>query len=151
MKKLLAISALLLSTSVFANQFDGTYRTFDCVKYGRYFYKVEMTLKSGDLSHFGTIKQSVLKYKKDSCSSSDLIDRNVKNLEYINLFPSNDGHFFNIDVKVNGRTVYDIIDKDYYRGVPHIFFGKGGPAKRERNRPTRIDENRRFGDVRFDN
>lgn len=150
MKKLLAVSALLLSTSVFANQFDGTYRTFDCVKYGRYFYKIEMTLKSGDLSHFGTIKESVLKYKKDTCDAYDLIDRKTSNFEYINLFPTSKG-FFNIDVKVNGRVVYDIIDKYRYHGVPHIFFGQGGPAKRERNRPTRIDENRRFGDVSFDN
>lgn len=149
MKKLLAIAALMLSSSVLANQFEGTWRTFNCVQYGSYYYDLEMKLTTGDFSHFGTIEESQVKYDEAGCRNDSEIDRRTNTFEYINLFPSNDGKFFNIDVKVNGRTVYDIIGKGRYRGVPHIFFGKGGPARSESRRPTKLDVNRRFGDSSF--
>lgn len=150
MKKLLAAAALLLATSaVSANALEGTYRTFDCVKRGNGYYDLEMKFITGNMSHYGTILQSMVKYSSDTCRNSEEIGRRTKRLEYSNLRPSSEGRFYEIDVNVNGRTVYDIVSKYRYHGVPSIFFGKGGPARTESQRPTEIDENRRLGDVSF--
>lgn len=150
MKKLLAVAALLLSSSVFANQFEGTWRTFDCVKRGAYYHGLELKFITGDFNHFGIIEQSKVKYNDAACKNGDEVSRTSQSFEYINLRPANgDYGIFNIDVKTGSRTVYDIIKLGRYRGVPHIFLGRGGPARTESRRPTSIDFNRRFGDASF--
>lgn len=150
MKKLLAAAALLLATSsVSANAFEGTYRAFNCVKRGNGYYDMEMKFITGNMDHYGTILQSMVKYSSDTCRNSEEIGRRTRRLEYINLRPIGSDFLYSIDVKVGGRKVYDIITKYRYHGVPSIFFGKGGPARTESQRPTEIDENRRFGDASF--
>lgn len=154
MKKMLAMAALVLSSvipsaSVWANQFEGTWRTFDCVAYGDAYYELEMKFITGDLNTFGIIEESQVKYSTEGCANSDEISRSSRSYQYTNLYPANEGRFFTIDVDLGGRVVYDIIQKGRWRGVPHIFFGKGGPARYESQRPTAIDQSRRLGDSSF--
>lgn len=160
MKKLLAAAALLLSASTLAssamagNAIEGTWRTFDCERRGNSYYETELKFITGERNHYGIVEQSRVEYSSSSCRNSEEIGRRSFSYEYINLFPANsdtEEGAYTIDFKRGARKDYDIVAKGSYRGVPHLFFGRGGPARNESRRPTRTDVNRRFGDASFGN
>lgn len=157
MKKLLAAAALLLSastltSSAMANAIEGTWRTFDCERRGNSYYETELKFITGNMSHYGIVEESRVEYSSSSCRNSEEIGRRSFSYKYNNFKPANGGaRVYQIDFDRVSYDAYDIVKVGRYRGVPHLFFGKGGPARDESRRPTRIDTNRRFGAARFGN
>lgn len=156
MKKLLAAAALLLSastltSSAMASAIDGTWRTFNCERRGNSYFETELKFISS-MGHYGIVEESRVEYSSSSCRNSEEIGRRSFSYKYNNLRPANgDARYYTIDFDRVSYDAYDIVQKGTYRGVPHIFFGRGGPARDESRRPTRIDVNRRFGDASFGN
>lgn len=149
MTKLLAISALLFSTSLFANPFVGKYKSDACVEKDNLFYQTEIEIIAGDLDHYGEMKETVAEYLDEDCEIDTEL-RKTYEFDYT-LYPMSKKGIYEFNVyKKNEEKIsfFDIITKGKYKGKKYIFFGKGGPAKVERRRPVSRDLNRRFRKVK---
>lgn len=157
MKKLLALCALLFSTSMFANtvsvddinQFNGKYVAAGCYKGGDYYYRINMKITVGEHDHYGQLIETHKEYSDRSCDLET--DRSRKYVFDYTLFPTDVDGIYEFNVYKEGEqeiTFYDIIGHGKYKGKVYLFFGKGGPAKNEDDRPTEFDARRRFIPVR---
>lgn len=150
MNKLIALGALFFSTTLFAGQFDGTYKGASCKKEGNFYFQIEMKITSGDFDHYGDLVESKVEYLDKECEIES--DRKDYKFEYT-LYPTSKKDIYEFNVYKAGEekiSFYDIISKGRYKGKSYIFFGRGGPAKVESRRPVSRDINRRFSKVKED-
>lgn len=149
MKLLLALTALLLTSSIFAGGVSGHYEGEKCLKEGKHYFKLHMDIQEGEFDHLGTLVESYALYSDSRCTKS-VKGGAVYNFDYT-MYPTDKEGIYEFNVyKGDDRKIsfFDIISKGKYRNRDYIFFGKGGPAKTEDKRPTELDNNRRFRAVK---
>lgn len=149
MKLLLALTALLFSSSIFANSIAGHYEGDKCLLEGKQYYKVHMDITEGEFEHIGSLVESYALFSDSRCTKR-LKGGNVYRFEYTK-YPTDKDGIFEFNVYKEGErkiSFFDIIGKGEYQNRTYIFFGKGGPVTTEDKRPTELDVNRRFGVVR---
>lgn len=149
MKLLLALTALLFTSSIFADGVSGQYQGEKCLKEGSHYFMLRMDIKEGEFDHLGTLVESYLLFSDNRCTKR-VKGGNVYKFEYT-MYPTDKEGIYEFNVyKEDERKIsfYDIISKGTYQNREYIFFGKGGPAKTEATRPTELDTNRRFRAMR---